>query len=82
VREIVDVLQRNYCGHVGLEYMHINDVEERRFLQGRMEGKDAEIVFTPEGKQSILGRSAASSRAGWRARTPRSSSRPRASSRS
>ena len=34
--------------------MHINDVEERRFLQDRMEGKDAEISFTPEGKQSIL----------------------------
>ena len=48
------VLQANYCGHVGLEYMHINDVEERRFLQSRMEGKDAEITFTPEGKQSIL----------------------------
>ena len=54
MREIVRVLQRNYCGHVGLEYMHINDVEERRFLQERMEGKDAEIQFTPEGKQSIL----------------------------
>ncbi|MFL6851326.1 MAG: 2-oxoglutarate dehydrogenase E1 component [Sphingomicrobium sp.] len=54
VREIVKVLQRNYCGHVGLEYMHINEVAERRFLQDRMEGKDAEIHFTPEGKQSIL----------------------------
>ena len=53
-REIVSVLQRNYCGHVGLEYMHINEVEERRFFQDRMEGKDAEITFTPEGKQSIL----------------------------
>jgi 2-oxoglutarate dehydrogenase E1 component len=54
IREIVRILQRNYCGHVGLEYMHINDLEERRFLQERMEGKDAEITFTPEGKQSIL----------------------------
>ncbi|WP_344700545.1 2-oxoglutarate dehydrogenase E1 component [Sphingomonas limnosediminicola] len=54
VREIVSVLRANYCGHVGLEYMHINEVEERRFLQERMEGKDAEIHFTPEGKQSIL----------------------------
>src|SRR4051794_17959014 len=54
VREIVGVLQRNYCGHVGFEYMHINDVDERRFIQERIEGKDAEIQFTPEGKQSIL----------------------------
>src|SRR3982751_5809274 len=37
VRESVAVLQRNYCGHVGLEYMHINELEERRFLHGRME---------------------------------------------
>ncbi|HEX2625068.1 MAG TPA: 2-oxoglutarate dehydrogenase E1 component, partial [Sphingomicrobium sp.] len=54
IREIVAVLQANYCGAVGLEYMHINDLEERRFLQDRMEGKNAEIVFTPEGKQAIL----------------------------
>lgn len=54
VREIVKVLQANYCGTVGLEYMHINDLGERRFLQERMEGKDAEIQFTPEGKRSIL----------------------------
>jgi 2-oxoglutarate dehydrogenase E1 component len=54
VDEILPVLQRNYCGKVGLEYMHINDLDERRFLQDRMEGRDAEIRFTPEGKQSIL----------------------------
>jgi 2-oxoglutarate dehydrogenase E1 component len=54
IRQILPVLQANYCGPVGLEYMHINDLEERRFLQDRMEGKDAEIVFTPEGKRSIL----------------------------
>ena len=56
VREIVRVLQANYCGTVGLEYMHINDLEERRFLQDRMEGKNAEIQFTPEGKKAILGK--------------------------
>ena len=54
VRELVEVLRRNYCGKLGLEYMHINEVEERRFLQERMEGREAEIRFTPEGKQSIL----------------------------
>ncbi|WP_414902073.1 2-oxoglutarate dehydrogenase E1 component [Sphingomonas flavalba] len=54
VREIVAILTANYCGSVGLEYMHISDVEERRFLQDRMEGKDKEIEFTPEGKKAIL----------------------------
>ena len=54
VREIVAILRANYCGNVGLEYMHIADVEERRFLQERLEGKDKEIQFTPEGKKAIL----------------------------
>ncbi len=54
VREVVAILRANYCGNVGLEYMHIADVEERRFLQDRMEGKDKEIIFTPEGKKAIL----------------------------
>jgi 2-oxoglutarate dehydrogenase E1 component len=54
VREIVRVLQANYCRHIGFEYMHINDVDERRFIQERIEGKEAAIQFTPEGKQSIL----------------------------
>jgi len=54
IRELVEILRRNYCGNVGLEYMHIADVEERRFLQERMEGKDKAIEFTPEGKKAIL----------------------------
>ena len=54
VREIVDTLRRNYCGSVGLEYMHIADVEERKFLQERMEGKDKAIEFSVQGKKAIL----------------------------
>jgi 2-oxoglutarate dehydrogenase E1 component len=54
IRELVAVLRANYCGNVGMEYMHIADVDERRFLQDRMEGKDKEIEFTPEGKKAIL----------------------------
>jgi 2-oxoglutarate dehydrogenase E1 component len=54
VRDLVDTLRANYCGPVGLEYMHISDVEERRFLQDRMEGKDKAIQFSPEGKTAIL----------------------------
>jgi 2-oxoglutarate dehydrogenase E1 component len=54
VRELVDILRHNYCGAVGLEYMHIADVEERRFLQERMEGADKEIEFTANGKKAIL----------------------------
>ena len=54
VRELVAILRANYCGNVGLEYMHISDVEERRFLQERMEGRDKAIQFTANGKMAIL----------------------------
>jgi 2-oxoglutarate dehydrogenase E1 component len=54
VRKLVETLRKNYCGNVGLEYMHISDVEERRFLQDRIEGPDKVIRFTPEGKKAIL----------------------------
>ena len=54
IAEIVAILRRNYCGKVGLEYMHISDVEERKFLQDRIEGGDKSIDFTPNGKKAIL----------------------------
>ncbi|MGB5777748.1 MAG: 2-oxoglutarate dehydrogenase E1 component [Allopontixanthobacter sediminis] len=53
--ELVEVLRANYCGQVGFDYMHIADVEERRFIQDRIEGPDKVIQFTPEGKRAILG---------------------------
>ncbi len=53
-RKLVEILCRNYCGRVGLEYMHITDVQERRFLQERIEGPDKVITFTPQGKRAIL----------------------------
>jgi 2-oxoglutarate dehydrogenase E1 component len=54
VRQMLDVLQDTYCGHIGFEYMHISDVEERRFIQDRIESAEDTVQFTPEGKQSIL----------------------------
>ena len=54
IGELVDTLRKNYCGDIGFEYMHINDVEERRFIQDRIEGIDKVITFTPEGKRAIL----------------------------
>lgn len=54
VRELVAILRANYCGNVGVEYMHINDVEERRFIQDKIEGRDKEIHFTANGKRAIL----------------------------
>jgi 2-oxoglutarate dehydrogenase E1 component len=53
-RQIVSLLKRTYCGSIGFEFMHINDPVEKDWLQRRIEGPDKGIVFTPEGKRSIL----------------------------
>ena len=37
LREIIGVLQDSYCRTVGLEYMHIQDPEERHWLQDKVE---------------------------------------------
>jgi 2-oxoglutarate dehydrogenase E1 component len=54
LREILDIMRRTYCGSVGVQYMHIVDTEERAWIQERIEGRDKEISFTPEGKIAIL----------------------------
>ncbi|SFZ85253.1 2-oxoglutarate dehydrogenase E1 component [Devosia enhydra] len=52
--EMLTILQRTYCGTVGVEFMHISDPEAKQWLQERIEGPDKEISFTPEGKKAIL----------------------------
>ena len=54
IREILGILRRTYCGDVGVQYMHITNPDEKAWLQQRIEGRDKEIVFTPEGKIAIL----------------------------
>jgi 2-oxoglutarate dehydrogenase E1 component len=54
VREILEILRRTYCGTLGVQFMHISNPEEKAWLQERIEGKDKEIQFTPEGKIAIL----------------------------
>jgi 2-oxoglutarate dehydrogenase E1 component len=54
VGKLHDRLCEVYCGKVGLEYMHIADTDERRFLQDKFEKPGETIQFTPEGKKAIL----------------------------
>ncbi len=37
LREILHILQDTYCRSIGVEFMHLQDPEERRWLQDRME---------------------------------------------
>lgn len=53
MREIIAILRRTYCGNVAVEFMHINDPEEKAWLQQRIEGRDKSIQFTDQGKLAI-----------------------------
>jgi 2-oxoglutarate dehydrogenase E1 component len=37
LRDILDTLRETYCGHIGPEYMHIQETVQKKFLQDRME---------------------------------------------
>jgi 2-oxoglutarate dehydrogenase E1 component len=54
LRTVVELLTETYCGHVGVEYMHIQDRERRRWLQDRMEPVGNQPPFTPEQKDRVL----------------------------
>ncbi|WP_134322531.1 multifunctional oxoglutarate decarboxylase/oxoglutarate dehydrogenase thiamine pyrophosphate-binding subunit/dihydrolipoyllysine-residue succinyltransferase subunit [Cumulibacter soli] len=54
LRDILGVLRDAYCRTVGVEYMHITDPEERRWIQERIEGVSEKIPN--EWQKHILGR--------------------------
>ncbi|MBM3570150.1 MAG: 2-oxoglutarate dehydrogenase E1 component [Alphaproteobacteria bacterium] len=54
LRHILEVLHSNYCGHIGVEYTHINYPAERAWIQQHFEGEKKDAHFTPEGKRAIL----------------------------
>ncbi|WP_372886380.1 2-oxoglutarate dehydrogenase E1 component [Shimia sp.] len=54
MRQIVDIVNRTYCGTFALQYMHISDPEQASWLKERIEGYGKEIQFTREGRKAIL----------------------------
>jgi 2-oxoglutarate dehydrogenase E1 component len=56
LRDIVAALQQTYCGHVGVEYAHIQDTDCRRWLQERIESTKLQPKFTKPQKVRILRR--------------------------
>jgi 2-oxoglutarate dehydrogenase E1 component len=54
LRDVVGVLRETYCGHIGVEYMHIQERAERRWLQERMEPIRNRPEFTPARRRRIL----------------------------
>ena len=56
LRKILQLLQRIYCGNIGVEYMYITDTEQKRWIQARLEGTLSQPDFSNEYKRHILER--------------------------
>ncbi|MFY9345930.1 MAG: multifunctional oxoglutarate decarboxylase/oxoglutarate dehydrogenase thiamine pyrophosphate-binding subunit/dihydrolipoyllysine-residue succinyltransferase subunit, partial [Planctomycetota bacterium] len=56
LREIQETLHLTYCRHVGAEFMHIADRDQRTWLRERMEGNRNEEPLSPAVQLRILDR--------------------------
>lgn len=56
LREIIAVLRATYGGTIGVEYMHITDTPEKRWLQSGIESVHGVPVYPPEVRRNLLER--------------------------
>ena len=56
LEEILAILKNTYCGHIGIEYMHISNTEEKRWIQQRTESIQSQPDFDDESKIRFLER--------------------------
>ncbi|MDH5327081.1 MAG: 2-oxoglutarate dehydrogenase E1 component [Gammaproteobacteria bacterium] len=56
LREILEILKQTYSGQIGVEYMHITDTEEKRWIQHRLESVCSTPKFSEAKQQRLLER--------------------------
>ncbi len=56
LREILDRLRNTYCRSIGAQFMHIDDLHVREWLQSRMESSQNRLTLTREEQTRILTR--------------------------
>ncbi len=59
LRNLIDTLERIYCGSIGYEYMHIVSLAEQQWIQQIIESTDGRLHFSNEEKKHLLERLAA-----------------------
>jgi 2-oxoglutarate dehydrogenase E1 component len=53
LREILEIMRDSYCSSIGVEYMHIQEIEERAWIQAEVEGVDYRANYSNELKKAI-----------------------------
>jgi 2-oxoglutarate dehydrogenase E1 component len=56
LREILRAVRETYCGSIGVEYMYISDVAQKRWVQSRFESIRSTPSYSPDYKRHILER--------------------------
>ncbi|MEQ9110054.1 MAG: 2-oxoglutarate dehydrogenase E1 component [Rhodospirillaceae bacterium] len=56
VRHLLNVLKETYCGSIGVELTHIQDPDQKYWLQKRVESERNQTDFSQQGKMAILER--------------------------
>jgi 2-oxoglutarate dehydrogenase E1 component len=56
LKDIVDTLERIYCTSVGYEFMHIVNLDEKQWIEQRIESNDGRPVFEDDVKRHLLER--------------------------
>jgi 2-oxoglutarate dehydrogenase E1 component len=56
LQDILQIIKSTYCGTIGLEYMHISDNEQKRWLQQRFESVHSKANLNVEQKKHLLER--------------------------
>ncbi|RDD62208.1 2-oxoglutarate dehydrogenase E1 component [Ferruginivarius sediminum] len=56
LRRIMQRLRSTYCGKIGVEYMHIQEPDQKAWIQERIENIDNRTEFTERGRKAILER--------------------------
>jgi 2-oxoglutarate dehydrogenase E1 component len=54
LRQVVGALRETYCGSLGVEFLHLQDPEEREWLRSRMEPVRNRPKLSPEEKRRAL----------------------------
>jgi len=54
LREVVNHLERTYCGSIGAEFMHVQNREEREWLQHWFEGRRGRVEVSNELRVQLL----------------------------
>jgi 2-oxoglutarate dehydrogenase E1 component len=53
LRQVLETMRQSYCDSIGVEYMHIQEMEERAWIQKNIEGVDYKSDYSSDLRKAI-----------------------------